>query len=104
MTPEGHSVLDVVLSERNLLSLLSKLYTGGSRCEIQQGDVPTPFVLLRLRAEPDQVHYNSATRKGAPPGAMHPVTERVLSAIQQTLAEVGLEDIRATDADGERSG
>jgi hypothetical protein len=89
----GHPVLVVALSERNLLTLLSKLYTPGSLCEVWNGDVPSAFAFVRLRAEPDDVHYSSPTRLGAPPGPMHPVTEKVLLAIHAALADLGVEDI-----------
>jgi hypothetical protein len=92
-----NGVLDIVLSERNLLSLLSKLYTPGSACELHGGDVPDGFRFVRLRGQIDEVHYVSPTRLGAPAGEMHPVTETILNAIKEALDELGIEDINQDD-------
>jgi hypothetical protein len=81
------AVLDIALSERNLLTLLSQLYTPGSACAFFNRDVPDGFVHACLRAEPDEYHYSSPTREGAPAGPMHPLTERVLVAIRAAIAE-----------------
>lgn len=65
----------LVLSERNLLTLLTKLYTEGSLCTIGGGeDCP-----MRVKAEPDEVHYGT---REVPPGPMHPVTERILEVVR----------------------
>lgn len=67
----------VVLSERNLLSLLTKLHTTGSACTIVGGSsCPGLFV----RAEPDEEHYAGRARG---PGKMHPVTERIVQAVRE---------------------
>jgi len=65
----------LVLSEKNLLTLLTKLYTGGSECMIG-GPAGCP---MRAKAEPDEVHY----AKRLPAGKMHPVTERILAAVRE---------------------
>lgn len=66
----------VVLSERNLRTLLVKLHDP----------TMTPLILFPGRAveptlvviaEPDQVHYG---RRGYGPGQMHPDTEEALAA------------------------
>lgn len=82
-------VLDIALSERNLLTLLSKLYTPGSACSFLSGDIPDElgFAHPCLRAEPDEYHYGSPPRGGAPAGSMHPLTERVLIAVRAAVAE-----------------
>jgi hypothetical protein len=80
-------VLVVTLSERNLIVMLSKLYTPGSKCTIGFGNVPEGFADAWLRAEPDELHYASPTREGAPPGPMHPLAEVVLLAVQQAISE-----------------
>ena len=61
-------VLDIALSERNLLVLLTKLYTPGSACTIQSGDVPDEFGYAQIRVEPDEYHYEFPTRDGAAAG------------------------------------
>jgi hypothetical protein len=82
-------VLDIALSERNLLTLLSKLYTPGSACSFLSGDIPDElgFVQACFRGEPDEYHYCSPTREGAPAGSMHPLTEGVVVAIRAAVAE-----------------
>jgi hypothetical protein len=76
-SPKGPRSLDIALSERNLITLLSKLYTPGSACTLQVGDTPSGFGAVLVRAEPDELHYAWPTREGAPPGAMHPIAEAV---------------------------
>jgi hypothetical protein len=100
---DDRPILLVAISRRNLLTLVSKLLTPGSRCEIWNDDVPSAFAFLRLRAEPDDIHYNSPTRLGVPPGPMHPVTEKVLQAIESAIADLGVEDIGADVVAGEDS-
>jgi hypothetical protein len=73
----GRRSLDIALSERNLIALLSKLYTPGSACTLQVGDTPAGFGAVLVRAEPDELHYAWPTRDGAAPGAMHPIAEAV---------------------------
>lgn len=84
-------VLDIVISERNLLTLLTKLYTPGSACEIGNGDVPEGFRKAWLKAEKDDVHYASATRQSSQgvAGQMHPVTEKVLAAVKKIIEDEG---------------
>jgi hypothetical protein len=78
----GYRVVEVALSERNLLVLLSKLYTPGSTRTVMSGDVPGGFAFARICAEDDEEHYASPTREGAPAGEMHPVAEAVLDEIR----------------------
>lgn len=82
-------VLDIALSERNLLTLLSKLYTPGSACSFLNYDIPGELGCgcAVFRAEPDEYHYASPTREGTPAGEMHPLTERVLVAVRAAVAE-----------------
>lgn len=68
----------LVLSERNLLALLSKLYTEDSACQLE-GGLACP---MSVRAEPDVVHYAHAGREGEPPGPMHPVTEQIIALLR----------------------
>ena len=85
---ERNPILDVALSERNLIVLLSKLYTPGSMCEFLCHDIPEVFAYARLRVEPDEYHYASPTREGAPPGPMHPIAELVHDAVTSLLSEL----------------
>lgn len=78
-------VLDIALSERNLLVLLTKLYTPGSACTIQSGDVPDEFGYAQIRVEPDEYHYQFPTRDGAAAGPMHPFSEAVAAAVKTAL-------------------
>lgn len=65
----------LVVSERNLLVLLTKLHTEGSACTIGASeDCP-----MYLKAESDEEHYG-AREYG--PGPMHPVTERLVKAVR----------------------
>ena len=77
--------LDVALSERNLIVLLSKLYTPGSKCSFLNGDVPDGFSHACFRVEPDDIHYAFPTRDGGPAGPMHPLAEVVLVAVRQAI-------------------
>ena len=87
-------VLDIALSQRNLIVLLSKLYTPGSKCSFQNGDVPADFAFAQFRAEPDEFHYASPTRGGAPPGPMHPLAEFAVAEVRRrtecALADAGV--------------
>ncbi len=59
--PDQH--IEIVLSKRNLLTLLSKLEWPDSAKTITDGDI-------YVRAESDEIHY-----KDRDPGPMHPRTE-----------------------------
>ena len=67
---------EVVLSRRNLLSLLHKLEMPGSFCTIVKPDGTA------IKAEPDEVHY--ANRVGGP-GTMHPDTEQFVADLEEAL-------------------
>lgn len=49
---EKQPILDIALSERNLIVLLSKLYTPGSQCTFLNGDVPEGFAHAALGSSP----------------------------------------------------
>jgi hypothetical protein len=85
---EDRPVLDIALSERNLIILLSKLYTSGSKCSFTNGDVPAEFAYATFRAEPDEFHYAFPTREGGPPGPMHPIAELVHAAVKDMLEDI----------------
>lgn len=85
-------VAEVVLSERNLLALLHKLYMEGSARELQSNDVLAlagdgelghlaPKQRFSVKVESDQEHYGC---REFPPGPMHPETERILKLIQKS--------------------
>lgn len=82
---ENEPVLDIALSERNLVILLSKLYTPGSACSFTNGDVPDGFAYATFRSEPDELHYAYPTRDGAPAGPMHPLAELVHAVVRDVL-------------------
>jgi hypothetical protein len=76
-------ICTVVLSRRNLLTLLGKLegHPAGSKRRIENSDCwregePVDDVILVLLAEEDAEHYG---RRPAPPGPMHPETERFVA-------------------------
>jgi hypothetical protein len=83
---DSQPVVEVALSERNLIVLLSKLYTPDSASTILVGDVSDEFAYAVIRCERDERHYASPTRQGAAPGPMHPIAELVHGAIQSLLA------------------
>ena len=64
--------VEVVLSRRNLLTLLAKLdgFPPNSSCYLAFFDYEIPA--LFVRAESDAEHYG---RRDTPPGPMHPATE-----------------------------
>jgi hypothetical protein len=92
----GQPVLDVVLSSKNLVVLLSKLWTPGSLCRIENGRVPAGFAGVRISGESDEVHYNAPGRGGVGPGEMHPIAEAVLAAVRTTLAARETESLDGT--------
>lgn len=71
----------IVLSRRNLLTLLAKLdgFPKNSECMI---GAPEAYGEFYVKAEEDDEHYNHPSRidLGIPtvPGAMHPETEYVI--------------------------
>lgn len=83
---DSQPVVEIGLSERNLIVLLSKLYTPGSACTILVGDVADELAYGVIRSETDEQHYASVTRQGAAAGPMHPIAELVHGAIQDLLA------------------
>jgi hypothetical protein len=85
-------VLEVVLSVRNTVALLTKVFTPGSACSLLVPDVPPVYAEAVVRIEPDEIHYASDVRRGAPPGALHPFTEQVLRLVQEAV-----EDLLAPD-------
>jgi hypothetical protein len=69
--------VSVVLSRRNVLSLLHKLEMPGSARTLTGADnyvngEPVDDLLLVVQVEEDAPHYGSRL---APPGPMHPLTE-----------------------------
>lgn len=69
-----NGMLVMILSERNLRTLLTKLRQGDSACTIVcQG-------IVAVRAEHDEQHYENRIA----PGEMHPTTEQLLDAGSET--------------------
>lgn len=70
--PSGRRIVMLVLSERNLLGLLAKVYDPLSHRTLERfsDDGSMKFV---VKAEPNAEHYI-----GRAPGPMHPRTERVM--------------------------
>jgi hypothetical protein len=71
-------VVEVVVSRRNLLTLLAKLDgfpRDSARTILLPGDEDQPTLVVR--AESDLLHYG---RRGFGPGPMHPATEAHLQA------------------------
>lgn len=73
----GYPNATLILSERNVLTLLTKLYTPGSACEIAGDPIDAP---INVRVETDAKHYAD---RPTPPGPMHPTTERILQAVRE---------------------
>jgi hypothetical protein len=90
------SVCEVVLSRRNLLTLLHKLEMAGSSRTLAGGDCAAGFELV-VRAEGDDEHY--AEREEGP-GPMHPQTEAFLQA-QGCRPPAGAESDEVHDLDAE---
>jgi hypothetical protein len=77
--------VNIVLSRRNVLSLLHKLEMPGSASTLTGADnyvngEPVDHLLLVLQVEEDAPHYGS---RPAPPGPMHPLTETFVSQHRQ---------------------
>lgn len=73
--------IEVVLSERNLLSLLVKLYQPESLRTLERWSADFQHI-LSMRVETDKEHYGD--RK---PGPRSPETERIVQALQKALEE-----------------
>ncbi len=71
--------LEVVLSERNLLTLLAKVRRADSAATLVKFDTAGAHVLV-VRAEDDETHYGART-----PGPMHPLEEEFLKRVQPSL-------------------
>jgi hypothetical protein len=82
---ETQPALDIALSERNLIVLLSKLYTPGSKCELHNRDVPEEFAYARFRSGPDELRSGSPARGGGPLGPKHPLAEFVRAVVTDLL-------------------
>lgn len=81
------TIIELTLSERNLLSLLTKCYIVDSARTLESGDVFAAdgeklIGVFRVVAEKDEDHYEG---REYPPGKMHPTTEAMLSIIKQYL-------------------
>jgi len=83
---DGRLTVAVALSERNLLTLLSKLYTPGSTPAIYTGGGDS--TLHVILAEDDETHYGHSARGGHPAGSMHPTTEAILRHLREVLVEM----------------
>lgn len=75
---ETTGAIRVVLSRRNLRSLLAKLdgHPKNSHMTIGGPSMYEPFWVV---AEEDDVHYAHPSREGCGPGDMHPDTEEAIA-------------------------
>lgn len=87
-TPDG-PVVQLVLSQRNLLALLVKLHQGASARTFEVGDRPDAFARVYVSAESDVVHYDSPSREGAPSGPLEPICAAVLDDVERGLRRRG---------------
>jgi hypothetical protein len=87
-------LLDIALSERNLIVLLSKLYTPHSKRCLRCCDVPAEFAHADITAELDEFHYAHPTREGAPAGPMHPIAELIHQAVRRLVDDAVNGDAR----------
>lgn len=93
MNLDGERRVEVIVSRRNLLTLLHKLDMSGSRRQIENNDCwedgvqapwspgeveasDLPRTTLVLRCEDDGEHY---AKRPIGPGLMHPATERFVA-------------------------
>lgn len=85
-------VTKVHLSERNLLALIAKLYTKGSRATVTNNNITVDgaqlpsYLSFAIIAQKDAVHYNDPSR-GANngPGFMHPTTQKMIDELKKVL-------------------
>ena len=84
---EPREILDIALSERDLITLLTLLYTPGHSGSFINRDVPPEFAYSRIRAEPDALHYAYPTREGAGPAEMNPLVEAVHRTIHKVVQQ-----------------
>lgn len=88
------TVIEVAVSERNLLALLAKLYTKGSRqylisSYVEMDGESTQNVSLVIKAEKDDDHYDDARRgiyqgRGGP---VHADSEDFITKLQEFLKD-----------------
>lgn len=73
------NAVHVVLSKRNLLTLLAKVDDPASAGTLvkQDGELDNP-ILLVVSCESDETHYNERT--DGPAGRVHPVAEEFIKA------------------------
>jgi len=72
-TESGRPAVAVTLSRRNLLTLLAKLDTAGSKRTLLKGEeVLGELWILAVIVEEDDEHYDG---RAEPPGRMHEITE-----------------------------
>lgn len=82
-----HTRVVVTLSERNLIALLTKLYTPESAAMIGIGDAP-PGVEAFVAAETDELHYSSDTRRGIQAGPMVPLSESIMREVRAAVHRI----------------
>ena len=79
---DGATQVEIALSRRNLRALLAKLDQQGSACRLESIDAYVHGqraidVVLVVRCESDEEHYNHPLRTAAKPGPVNPGTESV---------------------------
>jgi hypothetical protein len=84
--PTGEQVLRLVLSVTNLLTLLAKAYTHGSKRTLGAPGTP-PGLIVRVTVEGDSEHYNLPDGRVVLPGELHPVTAHLVAALREALAQ-----------------
>lgn len=94
ISPKANTVIEVRLSERNLLSFLSKLYEEDSARTMYNTVVYvdgklSDTMVLKLVAEKDEEHYKDPDRQGSPAGQVTPSTDSLIGKVREVLKEYG---------------
>lgn len=84
---ESRETLDIALSERDLVSLLTLLYTPGASKSLVTRNAPVEFAHCRIVAEFDQQHYSHPSRDGAQPASVNPMDSVIERTIDRALQE-----------------
>jgi hypothetical protein len=87
LTASAKPVLDIAVSEHNLIGLPSKPYRPVTLSSFRNRVIPADFAYAVFFVDPDWFHCTSPAREGAFAGPMDPLAGMVGELIQETVAQ-----------------